>query len=69
MNDKTVINKLPMRVTAHNGTLSQNPLSSIAFMIDSGKTVSVVLDNPDVSIIFETMPCTISKSDVISSSP
>ena len=42
MNDRIVMNRLPIRVTAHKGTLSQNPHSSIDLIIESGKTISLV---------------------------
>ena len=39
MNDKTVINSPPIRVTAHNGILSKNPQLSMVVTISAGKVV------------------------------
>ena len=69
INDKTVITKPPINVTAHNGIDAKNPQSSIASIIDVGNTVSVEPDILDIVIILDTIPCVIVKIDVIKSNP
>ena len=63
MNDKTVINRLPIMVTSHKGMLAQNPTFSIADSIVDGNdtlappmppipAVTCVTTPPHISYIF-----------------
>ena len=69
MNDKTVMNRLPISVTAQSGILSKKPQFSIAVIISVGNVVLEFPPSPELSIIVEIMPCTISNIASISSIP
>ena len=69
MNDKTVMNRLPIKVTAHRGIDSKKPHSSIAVTISSGKVVPELAPKPALFIMVEITPCTISNRASISSMP
>lgn len=69
MNDNTVMKRLPISVTAHSGILSKKPQSSIADTISLGSVILSKLPMPDAFMMVLTIPCTISKSAIISSSP
>ena len=69
MNDSTVMKRLPISVTAHSGILSKKPQSSIADTISLGSVILSKLPIPDAFMMVLTIPCTISKSAIISSSP
>ena len=56
MNDRTVMNRLPISVTAHRGMLSKNPQSSIAVTISLGKVVLVAEPTPEAVIIVLIAP-------------
>ena len=56
MNDKTVISRLPISVTAHNGILSKKSQFSIAVIISCGRVVSFACPNPAEFIIVEIVP-------------
>ncbi len=47
MNDSTVMNRPPSRVTAHRGMLSQKPTLLILSMISCGSVVPLLPDRPD----------------------
>ncbi|OQB54473.1 MAG: hypothetical protein BWX99_02035 [Deltaproteobacteria bacterium ADurb.Bin151] len=69
MKDNTVMNRPPMSVTAHNGMLSQKLQFSMACTMVSGKTDSVVVPKPALLMMVEIIPCAMSNSAIISSSP
>lgn len=69
MNDKTVINRLPISVTAQSGMLSKKPQLSIAVTISSGRVVSLVAPKPALFIMVDMIPCTILNIASISSIP
>ena len=66
---KTVIKRLPIKVTVHNGILSKNPQSSTAVMISCGNTVSCTFPNPAASMMVLTTPCMIRNNAIINSRP
>ena len=69
MNDKTVMNRPPKRVTAHRGMESQKPTSLILSMISWGRVVPVLPDKPDWVMMVETMPWTMRNTASIRSRP
>ena len=69
MKDRIVINRLPNRVTAHSGMLSQNPTWLILSMISWGSVVPLVPVKPDWVMMVETIPCTIWNTASIRSRP
>ena len=69
MKDSTVMNRLPIRVTAHSGMLSKKPQSSIACTIESGRVVFVAEPTPDDRMIVDMIPCAISNKASIRSIP
>ena len=56
MNDSTVMNRPPNRVTAHKGMLSQNPTLLILSMISCGSVVPLLPDSPYWVMMVETIP-------------
>ena len=69
MNDNTVTNNPPIKVTAHNGIDSKKPQLSTALTISWGRIVLVTVPKPADFIIVDITPCTILKIDNIKSSP
>ena len=63
------MNMDPKSVTAHSGIESRKPVLLTASMISCGSTVSDDIPSPDVSVMEEIIPCTISKIPVMSSIP
>ena len=69
INDKTVMNSPPIKVTAHNGMLSKKPQSSTAVTISAGSTVSCAAPKPAAFMMVEISPCTMLNRAIISSKP
>ena len=67
--DNTVMSKLPISVTAHNGILSQNPQFPMAATNSFGSTVPVMPDRPEAPMIDEMIPCTMENTKSIISIP
>ncbi len=69
INDSTVMNRLPISVTAQRGMLSKNPQSSIAVTIALGNFVLLTVPMPEARIIVDITPCAISNRAIIRSRP
>ena len=54
--ESTVINRLPNRVTIHNGMDSSIPTASILSTISEGSSVTVPPAIPEWDMMFVTMP-------------
>ena len=56
MNASTVMNRLPSRVTAHRGMLSQKPTVLILSIISCGSVAPLLPDRPDCEMMVATIP-------------
>lgn len=68
-NERTMITKLPIKLTAHAGMLWKNVRSWIASVIPSGSEVTAMEPIFATSIVREIIPWTIRKRAIIKSSP
>ena len=67
--DSTVINRLPISVTAHSGMLSKKLHSSTAVMISVGRMVSWGEPYPAALMMVDTTPWMMLSRPIISSRP
>ena len=67
--DSTVMSRLPIKVTAHSGMLSQNPQALIVSTSSCGSVVPPMPEAPDAPMTWATMPCTMSNTASIRSRP